>query len=80
MKTLSEKQKADHKKRKAMGIAKIMRPLRYIKEVTAEVHKNPDGSMKRIESIDYQLALKAARAGNGSFVQNTAGEVHARQK
>lgn len=60
--TLTLRQTQEHKRRAAMGIALIERPLRFIRSRIAP----------GAESYQYQKAAQAAANGHGGFVQYVA--------
>lgn len=62
MKNVTDRQKKERARRKAMGIALIQRPLRYI--------------AKRVgNSIDYLDAYEAAKCGDGATVKHIARSI-----
>jgi predicted metalloprotease len=70
---LTKKQRDNQAKYKAMGIAKIERPLRLIRERTNSKSTNEaTGVVTFHESNESKHARYAANAGNGELVKRIA--------
>ena len=72
MKNVTDRQKKERARRKAMGIALIQRPLRYIREKTDRIERNVEGIMVRIASERTILAERCAKRGDGGAVKAIA--------
>lgn len=70
---LTQKQRDNHARFAAMGVAKIERPLRLIYAHTGSKHKNTlTGEVTYIPSRAGLQAYHAARRGDGQFVKALA--------
>lgn len=69
---LTQKQRDNQAKYKAMGIAKIERPLRLIRERTNIKETDVNGNITFRESLETKAASYAARHGQGWIVNSIA--------
>ena len=75
MKAVSQHQRDELARRKAMGIALIQRPLRYIAARTNTTEPDAKGFMRKVASRDFQIARLAADLGRGEVVQRIASRL-----
>ncbi len=75
MKQVSQHRKDELARRKAMGIARVERPLRFIAAKTNTVGKDEKGNATVIESGEFMYAKDQAARGNGLSVQQIAMNV-----
>lgn len=72
MKHLTDHQKREHARRKAMPIALIQSPLKFIASKDVHLVTGPDGVIRKELGEDYQWARHCASAGRGREVQQQA--------
>lgn len=69
---MSEHRKNEQDRRKAMGIARVERPLRFIAAKTNTVGKDEKGNTVVTESGEFIYAKHQASRGQGRHVQSMA--------
>ncbi len=73
MKTVAtQRQRDELARRKAMGIAMIQRPLKFIAAKTNTVERDMAGNVRVVTSPSYELARQCASQGNGGLVNRIA--------
>lgn len=73
-KQVTPRQRAERARRKAMGIALIQKPLRFIANRDSHLVSNKDGTTSRVFGPMYGLAKVLANIGDGAGVQRRARE------
>lgn len=71
----TERQKSELARRKAMGIALIQKPLRFIAAKTNTMEADVKGVLQKVESFFSKEARYAASKGNGATVNAIARQV-----
>lgn len=73
MKTVpTQRQRQELARRKAMGIAVIQRPLKFIAGRTNTVERDKAGNICKVESVLYKNARMFANQGDGQAVNYIA--------
>jgi len=71
-KQLTERQKSEFARRKAMCIALIIKPLKFIADRTNTLERDEKGVLRTVESVLSRQARIAASCGDGAGVQYLA--------
>lgn len=75
VKSVTQRQKDERARRKAMPIALIQRPLRLIASLTNRLELDKKGGSVVVASGAYKDARGCANKGNGAAVQSIARSV-----
>jgi hypothetical protein len=68
----TERQKSELARRRAMGVALIIRPLKFIAEKVNSVFRNERGELEKTEGWQFIVARRFADLGDGAEVQRFA--------